>query len=37
MLNRIATDLADLAEVEQAPRPEGRTLLMLLNPINTAK
>ncbi len=32
MLNRIARELGDVAEIEQAPRMEGRSMLMILSP-----
>jgi len=32
LLNRLATDLKDLAEIQQAPKREGRTMMMLLSP-----
>jgi translation initiation factor IF-3 len=32
MLNRIAGDLGDVSSVEQEPRMEGRTMLMILSP-----
>ena len=31
-LSRIAEDLADVSDIEQRPRFEGRTILMILNP-----
>jgi translation initiation factor IF-3 len=32
LLKRMATDLQDLAEVQQAPKREGRNMMMLLSP-----
>lgn len=32
MLNRIAEELEDVSEVEQRPRMEGRSMLMILSP-----
>ncbi|NJL82204.1 MAG: translation initiation factor IF-3 [Chloroflexaceae bacterium] len=32
LLKRMATDLEDFAEVQQAPRREGRNMMMLLSP-----
>lgn len=32
MLNRIAQELGDVSEIEQAPRMEGHSLLMILSP-----
>ncbi|MGB3509516.1 MAG: translation initiation factor IF-3 [Microcoleaceae cyanobacterium] len=32
LLKRMATDLKDLAEVQQAPKKEGRSMMMLLSP-----
>jgi translation initiation factor IF-3 len=32
MLNRIAQELGDVSEIEQAPRMEGRSMLMILSP-----
>lgn len=32
LLKRMATDLKDLAEVQQAPKREGRSMMMLLSP-----
>ncbi|MBC8248736.1 MAG: translation initiation factor IF-3 [Anaerolineales bacterium] len=32
MLNRIAQELGDVSEIEQSPRMEGRSLLMILSP-----
>jgi translation initiation factor IF-3 len=32
LLQRMATDLKDLAEVQQAPKKEGRSMMMLLSP-----
>ncbi|MEB3278929.1 translation initiation factor IF-3 [Capilliphycus salinus ALCB114379] len=32
LLNRMATDLEELAEVQQYPKQEGRTMMMLLSP-----
>lgn len=32
LLQRMATDLKDLAEVQQAPKREGRSMMMLLSP-----
>ncbi len=32
LLKRMATDLAELAEVQQAPKREGRNMMMLLSP-----
>jgi translation initiation factor IF-3 len=32
MLNRIAEDLGDVSSIEQEPRMEGRSLLMILSP-----
>ncbi len=32
LLRRMATDLDDLAEVQQAPKQEGRTMMMFLSP-----
>lgn len=32
LLNRMATDLGELAEVQQYPKQEGRTMMMLLSP-----
>lgn len=32
LLKRMATDLQDLAEVQQAPKKEGRNMMMLLSP-----
>jgi translation initiation factor IF-3 len=32
LLKRLATDLTDLAEVQQAPKKEGRNMMMLLAP-----
>jgi translation initiation factor IF-3 len=32
MLNRIAEELGDVSEIEQAPRMEGRSMLMILTP-----
>jgi translation initiation factor IF-3 len=32
LLNRLATDLKDLAEVQQAPKREGRNMMMMLSP-----
>jgi translation initiation factor IF-3 len=34
LLKRIAADLEDVGQVEQQPRLEGRTMLMILNPSN---
>jgi len=34
LLERIATEMADVAVVEQWPRLEGRSLLMILSPAN---
>ena len=34
LLERIATEMADVAVVEQHPRLEGRSLLMILSPAN---
>jgi translation initiation factor IF-3 len=32
LLNRMATDLQDVAEIQQAPKREGRNMMMLLSP-----
>lgn len=32
MLNRIAQELGDVSEIEQSPRMEGRSMLMILSP-----
>ncbi|HEY9617603.1 MAG TPA: translation initiation factor IF-3 C-terminal domain-containing protein, partial [Microcoleaceae cyanobacterium] len=32
LLNRLAGDLQELAEVQQAPKKEGRNMMMLLAP-----
>jgi translation initiation factor IF-3 len=32
MLNRIAEELGDVSSIEQAPRMEGRSILMILSP-----
>lgn len=32
LLKRMATDLQDVAEVQQAPKKEGRSMMMLLSP-----
>jgi translation initiation factor IF-3 len=32
LLKRMATDLQELAEVQQAPKKEGRNMMMLLSP-----
>jgi len=32
MLNRIAEELEDISEIEQGPRMEGRSMLMILTP-----
>ncbi len=32
MLNRIAGELGDVSEIEQAPRMEGHSMLMILSP-----
>lgn len=32
LLKRMATDLQELGEVQQAPKKEGRTMMMLLSP-----
>ena len=32
LLQRMATDLKDLAEIQQAPKKEGRSMMMLLSP-----
>lgn len=32
LLKRMATDLQELAEVQQAPKKEGRSMMMLLSP-----
>jgi translation initiation factor IF-3 len=32
LLNRMATDLKELAEVQQGPKREGRSMMMLLSP-----
>lgn len=32
LLNRMATDLAEVAEIQQAPKKEGRNMMMLLSP-----
>jgi translation initiation factor IF-3 len=32
MLNRIAKELEDVSEIEQSPRMEGRSMLMILSP-----
>jgi len=32
MLNRVANDLGDISSVEQEPRMEGRSMLMILSP-----
>lgn len=32
LLQRMATDLKDLAEVQQSPKKEGRSMMMLLSP-----
>lgn len=32
MLNRIAEELGEVSEIEQAPRMEGRSMLMILSP-----
>ncbi|MGL5197171.1 MAG: translation initiation factor IF-3 [Chroococcales cyanobacterium] len=32
LLKRMATDLAEVAEVQQAPKKEGRSMMMLLSP-----
>ncbi len=32
MLNRVAQELGDVSTIEQAPRMEGRSLLMILSP-----
>jgi translation initiation factor IF-3 len=32
LLNRMATDLKDLADIQQAPKKEGRNMMMLLTP-----
>ena len=32
LLRRMATDLKDLAEIQQAPKKEGRSMMMLLSP-----
>jgi translation initiation factor IF-3 len=32
MLNRIAEDLGDISSIEQEPRMEGRSMLMILSP-----
>lgn len=34
LLDRLASEFADIANVEQAPRAEGRSLVMILGPIN---
>jgi len=34
LLARIADELSDVAEVERAPRMEGRSILMILSPIS---
>jgi translation initiation factor IF-3 len=34
LLKRMATDLEELAEVQQAPKREGRNMMMLLSPRN---
>lgn len=35
LLKRIADDLADVAEVEERPRMEGRSMLMILSPVSS--
>jgi translation initiation factor IF-3 len=32
LLNRMATDLQDVAEIQQAPKKEGRNMIMFLSP-----
>ncbi|MGF1535604.1 MAG: translation initiation factor IF-3 [Elainellaceae cyanobacterium] len=32
LLNRLATDLGELAELQQAPKREGRNMMMMLSP-----
>lgn len=32
LLNRMATDLQEVAEIQQAPKKEGRNMMMLLSP-----
>ena len=32
LLSRMATDLGDMAEVQQAPKKEGRNMMMMLSP-----
>jgi translation initiation factor IF-3 len=32
LLNRMATDLQDVAEIQQAPKKEGRNMMMMLSP-----
>ncbi len=32
LLNRLATDLKDIAEIQQAPKKEGKNMMMLLSP-----
>jgi translation initiation factor IF-3 len=32
LLKRMATDLQEIAEVQQAPKKEGRSMMMLLSP-----
>jgi translation initiation factor IF-3 len=32
LLNRMATDLKEVAEIQQAPKKEGRNMMMLLSP-----
>ena len=32
LLQRMAKDLKDLAEIQQAPKKEGRSMMMLLSP-----
>lgn len=35
LLNRLATDLGELAELQQAPKREGRNMMMMLSPKKT--
>jgi translation initiation factor IF-3 len=37
LLTRMADDLQEMAEVQQAPKQEGRTMMMLLSPKKEGK
>ena len=37
LLSRMATDLKELAEIQQAPKREGRNMMMLMSPKKESK